>query len=56
MFILFFIFRDEINKSYRKLAGLVHPDKCKAPGAEEAFKALTAARNNLLKLISDTSV
>ncbi|KAK4308013.1 hypothetical protein Pmani_020265 [Petrolisthes manimaculis] len=48
--------RDEINKSYRRLAALVHPDKCKASGAEEAFKALTQARNNLLKLSTETTV
>lgn len=44
--------KDEINKAYRKLAGMVHPDKCKATGAEDAFKSLTAARGNLLKLVS----
>lgn len=52
----FFSTRDDINKSYRRLAALVHPDKCKAPGAEEAFKALTQARNNLLKLSTETTV
>ncbi|XP_076068109.1 dnaJ homolog subfamily C member 27-like [Oratosquilla oratoria] len=48
--------KDEVNKAYRRLAGLVHPDKCKATGAEEAFKALTQARNNLLKLLTETTV
>ncbi|CAH1773039.1 unnamed protein product [Owenia fusiformis] len=31
---------DEIRKYYRKQAVLVHPDKNKQPGAEEAFKIL----------------
>ncbi|XP_063603861.1 dnaJ homolog subfamily C member 27-like [Penaeus indicus] len=48
--------RDEVNKSYRRLAALVHPDKCKAPGAEEAFKALTQARGNLLRIMQETTV
>ncbi|KAB7499492.1 DnaJ-like protein subfamily C member 27-A [Armadillidium nasatum] len=50
------ISKDDITKSYRKLAGLVHPDKCKEAGAEEAFKILNQAKNNLLKLVSETTV
>jgi len=34
---------DEIKKAYRRLALLVHPDKNKEKGSEEAFKALSAA-------------
>lgn len=49
-------YREEVNKSYRRLAALVHPDKCKATGAEEAFKALTQARSNLLKILTETTV
>jgi hypothetical protein len=50
--ILFFFCRDEINKAYRKLAVLLHPDKSVAPGSEEAFKVLVAARTALLKRCS----
>ncbi|KAK3780203.1 hypothetical protein RRG08_010597 [Elysia crispata] len=41
--------KDDVNKSYRKLAVLLHPDKSVAPGSEEAFKLLVAARTALLK-------
>ncbi|KER22466.1 hypothetical protein T265_09444 [Opisthorchis viverrini] len=40
--------KDEINRAYRRLAFVIHPDKNTAPGSEEAFKALTAARRALL--------
>ncbi|XP_043918330.1 dnaJ homolog subfamily C member 27 [Protopterus annectens] len=43
--------RDEVNKAYRKLAVLLHPDKCVAPGSEDAFKAVVNARTMLLKNI-----
>ncbi|NXH46122.1 DJC27 protein, partial [Dicaeum eximium] len=32
--------RDEVSRAYRRLAALLHPDKCPAPGGEDAFKAL----------------
>ncbi|XP_065829542.1 dnaJ homolog subfamily C member 27-like [Oscarella lobularis] len=40
--------RDDINKAYRKLAVILHPDKCTMPGSEEAFKILVSARASLL--------
>ena len=42
-------FRDDINKAFRKLSVLLHPDKSVAPGSEEAFKLLVGARTSLLK-------
>jgi len=44
--------KDEVNKAYRRLAVLLHPDKSVAPGSEEAFKLLVAARTSLLKQLS----
>jgi len=41
---------DEVNKAYKKLAVLLHPDKSTAPGTEEAFKILVNARSSLLHL------
>eukprot|EP00794_Sanderia_malayensis_P012153 gene12153-13407_t len=41
---------DEVNKAYRRLAVLLHPDKSAAPGTEEAFKILANARSSILKL------
>ncbi|PAA51223.1 hypothetical protein BOX15_Mlig031150g6 [Macrostomum lignano] len=40
--------KEDINKAYRRLAVLLHPDKSVAPGSEEAFKILVNARNQLL--------
>ncbi|CAN0855774.1 Chaperone protein dnaJ 49 [Linum grandiflorum] len=41
---------DDIRKAYRKLSLKVHPDKNKAPGAEEAFKKVCAS----FKCLSDS--
>lgn len=42
--------KDDINRAFRKLSVLLHPDKSVAPGSEEAFKMLVAARTALLKV------
>jgi len=42
--------KEDVTKSYRRLAKLIHPDKCTAPGTEDAFKKLTTAREELIKL------
>lgn len=38
----------ELRGRYKKLALLVHPDKCKSDGAEEAFKILNNALETLI--------
>eukprot|EP01084_Bolivina_argentea_P168253 291830_1 len=38
---------EEVKKAYRRLAAVVHPDKCKHPDAREAFDSLGKA-NHLL--------
>ncbi|XP_078158301.1 chaperone protein dnaJ 49-like isoform X2 [Carex rostrata] len=38
---------EEIKRAYRKLSLKIHPDKNKAPGAEEAFKNVSKAFNCL---------
>lgn len=41
---------EDVRKAYRKLSLKVHPDKNKAPGAEDAFKAVSKA----FQCLSDT--
>ncbi|KAF3340663.1 chaperone protein dnaJ 49 [Carex littledalei] len=38
---------EEIKRAYKKLALKIHPDKNRAPGAEEAFKSVLEAYNCL---------
>ncbi|XP_040572494.1 dnaJ homolog subfamily C member 27 [Lepeophtheirus salmonis] len=40
---------EEINKTYRKLAVLLHPDKTEVDGADEAFKILGSARKAIMR-------
>ncbi|CAH8641199.1 unnamed protein product [Schistosoma rodhaini] len=41
---------EEIQKAFRRLAFILHPDKNNTPGSEEAFKILVKAKDSLLSL------
>lgn len=38
----------EVRRAFRRRAALVHPDKCRLPGAEAAFKLLAVAASHTL--------
>lgn len=42
--------KDDVTRSYKKLAKLLHPDKCDSEESSDAFKKLTAAKDELLKV------
>ncbi|VDO28165.1 unnamed protein product [Schistosoma margrebowiei] len=46
---------EEIQKAFRRLAFIVHPDKNNTPGSEEAFKILVKAKDSLLSLSNGSS-
>ncbi|XP_037075760.1 dnaJ homolog subfamily C member 27-like [Pollicipes pollicipes] len=46
--------KDDVNRAYKALAVMLHPDKNSSPEAAEAFKTITGVRNNLLKTFSAT--
>ncbi len=39
----------EVRRAYRRLAAGLHPDKCSAAGAKDAFIKLTASYNALVR-------
>ena len=43
-----YCFREDINRAYKKLAAILHPNKNVAPGSAEAFKVLVKACTVLL--------
>jgi len=45
--------KEDINRAYRKLAMMLHPDKTEVAGAQESFKLLGQARNYILKTFRD---
>lgn len=45
--------RADVQRQYKRLAGLVHPDKCAAAGAAEAFRRLRDAADALLAAVDE---
>eukprot|EP00195_Chlamydomonas_chlamydogama_P005146 CAMPEP_0202905606 /NCGR_PEP_ID=MMETSP1392-20130828/35172_1 /ASSEMBLY_ACC=CAM_ASM_000868 /TAXON_ID=225041 /ORGANISM="Chlamydomonas chlamydogama, Strain SAG 11-48b" /LENGTH=415 /DNA_ID=CAMNT_0049593783 /DNA_START=484 /DNA_END=1731 /DNA_ORIENTATION=- len=41
---------DDVRRQYRRLAALVHPDKCGLPGAAEAFQYVSQAASELCSM------
>ena len=46
--------KEEVNKAYKTLAVMLHPDKNSSPEAAEAFRIITNVRNNLLKTFASS--
>ncbi len=46
---------ENVKKAYRKLALRIHPDKCKDPKSDEAFKSLTEAYECLVNSSSQSN-
>jgi curved DNA-binding protein CbpA len=46
-----FASQDDIKKAYRRLAMINHPDRCSAPGATEALKAINVAYTALTTVV-----
>ena len=42
-----YCFKENVNRAYKKLATILHPNKNVAPGSAEAFKLLVKARTAL---------
>jgi len=43
--------RSDVNRTYKNLAKLIHPDKSSVPGNEEAFKELAKVREALIRQV-----
>ena len=46
--------KEEVNKAYKTLAVMLHPDKNSSPEAAEAFRIVTNVRTNLLKTFASS--
>jgi len=43
--------KSDVNRSYKNMAKLIHPDKSSVPGNEEAFKELAKVREALIRQV-----
>ncbi len=48
--------REEVNRTYRRLAVMLHPDKTAVAGADKAFKTLGVARGSIMKVLGPAAV